>query len=47
MFAGGPETSLKQFILHVLLDAWLGGIVGLPGWFAENIIKTWFLQKAH
>ena len=39
ILAGGEKTSWKQFILHVLFDAWLGGIVGLPGGFAENMIQ--------
>jgi hypothetical protein len=39
ILAGGEKTSWKQFILHVLFNAWLGGIVGLTGGFAENMIQ--------
>ena len=39
ILAGGQKTSWKQFILHVLLDAWLGGIVGLAGGLVENTLQ--------
>ncbi|XP_028415098.1 uncharacterized protein LOC114538175 [Dendronephthya gigantea] len=39
IFAGGPKMTWKQFILHVLTDALLGGVAGAPGGLTENMIK--------
>ncbi|XP_028403287.1 uncharacterized protein LOC114526006 isoform X2 [Dendronephthya gigantea] len=39
IIAGGPKMTWKQFILHVLTDALLGGVAGVPGGLTENMIQ--------
>ncbi|XP_028415057.1 uncharacterized protein LOC114538145 [Dendronephthya gigantea] len=39
ILAGGPKTTWKQFILHILFDALLGGIAGVPGGLTENMLQ--------